>query len=130
MTCTTSSVVGHPLPCCNERPAGKGRPRLSDARSEAVRDVMVRNTEGLHARPVMRFVDLASKYESEVSVTNVSRGNETVDGKSAMQMMLLEASKGSVLRIVALGRDAREAVSALEALISGGFDSDASQQPE
>jgi phosphotransferase system HPr (HPr) family protein len=78
----------------------------------------------------MRFVDLASKYESEVSVTNVSRGSETVDGKSAMQMMLLEASKGSVLRIVALGRDAREAVSALEALVSGGFDSGASQQPE
>jgi len=78
----------------------------------------------------MRFVDLASQYESKVTVRNVSRGSETVDGKSAMQMMLLEASKGSVLRIVALGGDAWEAVSALEALVSGGFDSDAAQQPE
>lgn len=95
---------------------------MLEAQREELRDVTVKNKEGLHARPVMRFVDLASTYEAQVSVTNVSRGGETVDGKSAMQMMLLEATKGSVLRIVARGRDARQAVDGLATLVEAGFD--------
>lgn len=94
----------------------------------ALREVAVPNKEGLHARPVMRFVDLASEYQATVSVTNVSRGKETVDGKSAMQMMLLEATQGSVLRIEACGDDAREAVDALAALVGASFGMDSSQR--
>jgi len=103
---------------------------LSDATTEAVRDATVPNREGLHARPVMRFVDLASKYKSTVAVTNVSCDKEKVDGKSAMQMMLLEATQGSVLRIEACGEDADEAVRALAALVNAGFNMmDTSQRP-
>ena len=87
------------------------------------------NTEGLHARPVMCFVDLAATYSSKVSVTNVSKGNQKVDGKSAMQMMLLEATQGSVLRIEAHGEDALEAVDALATLVNAGFNMDALQRP-
>ena len=104
--------------------------RLSDARTEASRDATVANREGLHARPVMRFVDLASKYQSSVTVTNISRRGETVDGKSAMQMMLLEATQGCVLRIRACGEDAQETVDALAALVSSGFDVSAVRPPE
>ncbi len=89
----------------------------------------VQNREGLHTRPVMCFVDLASKYKSTVSVTNVSRGDEEVDGKSAMQMMLLEATQGSVLRIAARGEDARDAVDALSELVGAGFNMDAIHRP-
>ncbi len=103
---------------------------MSDGQSEAVREVTVPNTAGLHARPVMCFVDLASKYESDVSVTNVSRGREKVDGKSAMQMMLLEATQGCVLRIEARGGDAGEAVDVLAALVVAGFDLEALRLPE
>jgi len=95
---------------------------LSSVSREAVREVAVPNREGLHARPVMKFVDLASRHEAEVSVTNISRnGCETVDGKSAMQMMLLEATQGNVLRIEAVGDDAQQAVDTLAALVSSGF---------
>jgi phosphocarrier protein len=70
----------------------------------------------------MRFVDLASRYQSTVSVINISgRRLERVDGKSAMEMMLLEAAQGCVLRIEAWGSDAKEAVDALAALVSAGF---------
>jgi len=88
---------------------------------QAVREVAVGNAEGVHARPVMRFIDVASRYQSKVVVANVSRRNEKVDGKSAMQMMLLEASQGCVLRIEANGPDADDAVAALAALVESGF---------
>lgn len=86
-----------------------------------MREVKVGIREGLHARPVMRFVDLASKYKATVLVSNVSGRGEPVDGKSAMQMMLLEAIQGSTIRIEARGEDAQAAVDALAALIESGF---------
>lgn len=94
---------------------------MSETRIEAVRDEIVPNPQGLHARPVMRFVDLASRFQSEIKVTNVTRNGETVDGKSAMHMMLLEATKGCTLRIVARGTDAEAAVTALAQLVRSGF---------
>ena len=94
---------------------------MSDAGAQAVRDVTIGNTEGLHARPVMRFIDVASRYQSKVSVMNLTRRGEKVDGKSAMQMMLLEATQGCVLRIEACGADADAAVSALATLVESGF---------
>ncbi len=97
---------------------------MSDAPNEAVREVEVPNKEGLHARPVMRFVDLASGYRSNVWVTNLSGKKERVDGKSAMHMMLLEATQGSILKIEARGDDAPETVEALAALVGAGFSPD------
>lgn len=99
--------------------------RLSQPHHQAMRDVTVANKEGLHARPVMGFVDLASTFRSEITVTNVTRRGDKVDGKSAMQMMLLEATSGNVLRITARGADAIDAVEALAALVEAGFDRDA-----
>jgi len=95
--------------------------RLSDQVTEAAGEVTVANKEGLHARPVMRFVDLATTFQSNVTICNVTRRGEVLDGKSAMQLMLLEATQGCVLRIVARGTDANEAVAALVALIESGL---------
>jgi phosphotransferase system HPr (HPr) family protein len=103
---------------------------LSDTEIEAAREVEVTNPEGLHTRPVTRFVDLASTFKASVSVRNLSgkHKDEVVDGTSAMQMILLEATQGSVLRIEARGVDAREAVQALAALVVSGF-KDSPQRP-
>jgi phosphotransferase system HPr (HPr) family protein len=95
---------------------------LTDQATEAVGEVTVRIREGLHARPVMRLVDVATTYQSQITICNVTLRGEELDGKSAMQMMLLEATHGCVLRIAARGTDAREAVAALIALIESGFD--------
>ncbi len=94
---------------------------------EACREVVVPNKQGLHARPVMAFVDRASRSRSRVTVVNITRKGETVDGKSAMQMMILEATQGCVLRIGAKGVDARETVDALAALVEAGFKTDSPQ---
>lgn len=70
---------------------------------------------------MMKFVDLASQFESEVMVRNLSRRGEDLDGKSAMHLMLLDAAQGSRLRISARGADAAAAVEALAALVRDGF---------
>lgn len=77
----------------------------------------------------MRFVDLASSFRSKVTVTNVSRGDERLDGKSAMQLMLLDAPQGSIIRIEANGEDAAAAVAELTALIACGFGERADDAP-
>lgn len=95
---------------------------MSDAETTYVREVEIPNKAGLHARPVMQFVDLASRFKSQVVVINVTRaGGERVDGKSAMQMMLLEATKGCTLRIATDGPDAQAAADALAELVCHGF---------
>jgi phosphotransferase system HPr (HPr) family protein len=97
---------------------------LSESANKAQREVVIPDREGLHARPVMRFVVLACTFQSRVWVTNLSNRGKRLDGKSPMQMMLLEARQGSTLRIEASGADAAEAVSALAALIEAGAGSD------
>lgn len=86
--------------------------------AEASRVVVIPNEQGLHARPVMRFVDLANRYQSRIAVR---KGERQVDGKNPMEMMLLEATKGTCLEVVAVGDDAEGAVGALAALIQEGF---------
>ena len=81
--------------------------------------VTIVNRLGLHARPAMCFVDLASTFQSNVTVR---RGDQEVDGKSIMHMMMLAATKGTALEIVADGPDAEKACEALRQLVDGGFD--------
>lgn len=83
--------------------------------------VTIVNKLGLHARPAMSFVDLASTFQAEVTV---SRGDQEVDGKSIMHMMMLAATKGTELLVVAVGADAKKACEALKKLVDGGFDED------
>ncbi len=82
------------------------------------REVRIVNRQGLHARPVMRFVDLAHQFQS---VINVQKGDQAVDGKSPMEMILLEATQGTTLVLTAKGGDASEAVEALAKLVESGF---------
>jgi phosphocarrier protein HPr len=86
--------------------------------AEASRTVTIPNDQGLHARPVMRFVDLANQFGSRIVVR---KGDRQVDGKNPMEMMLLEATKGTQLDLLAEGEDADGAVGALAALIQEGF---------
>ncbi len=81
--------------------------------------VTIVNRLGLHARPAMTFVDLAMQFTSGVTV---KRGEQSVDGKSIMQMMMLAATKGTELSIVCEGDDAAKAAEALTKLVAGGFE--------
>jgi phosphocarrier protein len=77
-------------------------------------EVEIKNTDGLHMRPAMLFVDVASKYESDIRVSNA---DTNVDAKSIMQMTMLAATCGTKLKIKAVGPDAEEAIEALRELV-------------
>jgi phosphotransferase system HPr (HPr) family protein len=85
---------------------------------QASRLVTIENSLGLHMRPTMQFVDLANQFRARVLVR---KGNHAVDGKNPMEMMLLEAVRGTELEIQAAGADAEDAVEALAALVKSGF---------
>ncbi len=81
--------------------------------------VTIKNRLGLHARPAMVFVDAAGQFKCGVTVR---RDDQEVDGKSIMMMMLLAATQGTELEIVADGEDAEAAIAKLKALVDAGFD--------
>ena len=85
------------------------------------RSVKVANKLGLHARAAARFVHLASRFQSHVKVT---RGSQTMDGKSIMGILLLAAASGSVLTVSTDGEDERAALEALCGFIETGFGED------
>lgn len=82
---------------------------------------VIRNSLGLHARPAMAFVELANAHACDVTVRRAD-GDEEVDGKSIMQMLLLAATKGTELEIACDGVDEGAAVAALVKLVDTGFD--------
>jgi len=77
-------------------------------------EVQIRNVEGLHMRPAMQFVDTASRFRSDIEVSN---DETSVDAKSIMQMTMLAATCGTKLRIRAKGADAEAAITALRHLV-------------
>ena len=79
-----------------------------------VTPVEIKNADGLHMRPAMQFVDIANQFDCEVTVSN---GENSVDGKSIMQMSMLAATCGTKLIIKAEGVDAQQAVDALRELV-------------
>jgi phosphocarrier protein HPr len=82
------------------------------------RQVLVRNELGLHARAAARFVRIATRFRSRI---RVSRHERTMDGKSILGILLLAATKGSRLTVIAEGEDEQDALEALVELIESGF---------
>ena len=85
---------------------------MENAEYEA--ELEIRNKEGLHMSPAMKFIDIAGRFKSEI---NVSDGETNVDGKSIMQISMLAATCGTKLKIKAKGPDARQAIEALKELV-------------
>jgi phosphocarrier protein len=81
-------------------------------------DLEIINQLGLHARAAARFVETASRFTAEVTVTN---GDESVSGKSILGLMMLAAGQGTRLSLTANGPDAEQAIDALVELIAQRF---------
>lgn len=80
--------------------------------------VRVVNPLGFHARAAARFVAEASRFAAAITV--VFKDKE-MDGKSILGLLLLAAPCGASIQIRALGKDEKEAVGALAALVSAGL---------
>ncbi len=79
------------------------------------------NKKGLHARASARLVEAAARFASHITVT---KDGQTVDARSIMGLMMLAASLGSEIQIVAEGPDAEEAMTAILALVDAKFGED------
>lgn len=88
---------------------------------EVVKDLVVTNKLGVHARPAAMFVKVANRFQSDIFV---EKDGETVNGKSIMGLMMLAAGPGSKLHVRASGPDASQAVNELEQLLKRKFDED------
>jgi phosphocarrier protein len=82
------------------------------------RDVTIVNKLGLHARAAAKFVTLASAFQAAITV---ERGQRSVNGKSIMGVMMLAASKGTVVKLRAEGADEQDAIEQLVNLINDCF---------
>ena len=65
------------------------------------------------------IVRAANKYESDMFF---QKDDEQVNGKSIMGLMMLAASKGSEIKAIASGQDAKQALDELETLFASKFD--------
>lgn len=81
----------------------------------AERDVTVLLAQGLHARPAARFVQMAARFASDITVT---AGSRSAMAKSIMGVISLGVRQGTAIRLRAEGADAEAALEALAALVS------------
>ncbi|QBR83273.1 HPr family phosphocarrier protein [Legionella israelensis] len=80
--------------------------------------ITIINKLGLHARASAKFVSTAARFQSHIEV---SKGSQTVNGKSIMGVMMLAASKGSELTLQIEGTDEAAMEEALTSLIHNRF---------
>jgi phosphocarrier protein HPr len=78
-------------------------------------EVAIKNPQGLHARPAAMFVQIASKYNSNVAL---QKGDERVNGKSIMGILTLGIEQNCRITLEADGDDADEVVAELTQLLT------------
>jgi len=85
------------------------------------RNFTIVNRLGLHARAAAQFVQTASEFRSEVTL---SKDGTEVNGKSIMGILLLAAPKGTKVAVAVDGDDEEQAMSIIAQLIEDGFGED------
>ena len=83
-----------------------------------VKDVVINNQVGLHARPATFFIQKANEYKSSIWVEKEER---RVNAKSLLGVLSLGIVSGTSIRIIADGTDEKTAVEALVKLVESGF---------
>ena len=83
------------------------------------RDIEIKNKLGLHARAAAKLVHTAARFKCDIKIR---KGDEEVDGKSILGILLLAAGRGSVITVRANGDDENEAMDAIQELIERKFD--------
>ena len=98
------------------------------------RHITIINKLGLHARAASKFVTTASAFgcaiqvgksqieENQAGESQIEKtGQQQVDGKSIMSVMMLAASQGTELQLQCDGSDEQQAMEALVKLINDRF---------
>ncbi len=83
-----------------------------------VKEVVVRNQVGLHARPATFFIQKANEFKSLIFIEKDER---RVNAKSLLGVLSLGIEGGTKIKIMADGADDKDAVTELVKLIESGF---------
>ena len=83
-----------------------------------VKDVVVQNQVGLHARPATFFIQKANEFKSSIWVEKEER---RVNAKSLLGVLSLGIVGNTAIRIIADGADEEVAVNGLVQLVESGF---------
>jgi phosphotransferase system HPr (HPr) family protein len=86
--------------------------------SRVTRVIVIRNSQGLHARPADMFARLTRRFESRIELV---RDERRVEASSVIDLLTLGAVQGTQLVLEAEGPDAEQAVEALAQLVESGF---------
>ncbi|MDP8298784.1 MAG: HPr family phosphocarrier protein [Candidatus Tantalella remota] len=78
------------------------------------KELTVKNKSGLHARPAALFVQIANKFDSDITII---KEEHEVNGKSIMGILMLAAEKGAKVTIIADGDDAEAALEELSEIL-------------
>lgn len=85
------------------------------------RNLSVLNKLGLHARAAAKLVFMANKFESDITLV---KDDKQADARSIMKILMLSASKGSIINITIRGNDEVQAMNSIEKLFYNNFDED------
>ena len=83
-----------------------------------VKEVVVQNQVGLHARPATFFIQKANEFKSSIWVEKEER---RVNAKSLLGVLSLGIVGNTAIRVIADGSDEEAAVEALVKLVESGF---------
>jgi len=85
---------------------------------ETSKEVLIKNSLGLHARAAAQLVKTAELYNSDVWL---EKNGKSVDAKSVISLLTLECPPGSKVIIKARGQDSQIAIEAISKLIEDDF---------
>ncbi|MBC7764853.1 MAG: HPr family phosphocarrier protein [Hyphomonadaceae bacterium] len=83
-----------------------------------LKEVIVQNQVGLHARPATFFIQKANEFKANIWVEKEER---RVNAKSLLGVLSLGISKGTQITIITDGEDEAAAADAMEKLIESNF---------
>ena len=81
------------------------------------------NEQGLHARPLAAFVEIAARFKAttKVTVANITTGVPARNASSGLMVLSLKAKKGHVIEVTADGPQEEEALAAIKAAVESGL---------
>ena len=95
-----------------------GTPSPGEAPADASAELVVGGEHGLHMRPAADFVRLASRFRSDLRLSNATRGKgREANARSLLEITALGIDSGHTIRLTARGEDAEQAVSELSDLV-------------
>ena len=108
--------------CSASRPRRAAAADRGAAAPVASIELTLHNEHGLHARPAARFVETVRRFDADVTVRNLTTDGPTVSGRSVSALSTLGVPTGDQIEVSASGRQAREALAAIAALVRRNFD--------